>query len=287
MLGKLIKYELKATSRWFLPLYCGIIIFAIFSKISTVVINLEDIKHLSYNNPLVELIVNTAMLISGFLYSFVIITTIVMTFVIAIRRFYKNLLSDEGYLMFTLPISSHNLILSKLLTTIIWYTCSILVIIFSLFILIVNKDFLHVMSLLSTALLFFFNEIQKYPSFISFFVLILINLFISIPYLVLMIYASISIGHTRNSHKVLYSFGAFLGLDIIISIVSNIISFIFFFPYFNSFKIYDSYGAFNSIHSIFGSLNSFLIFSLFLSIALCVGFYFITNYILSKKLNLE
>lgn len=226
MLGKLIKYELKATSRWFLPLYCGIIIFAIFSKISTVVINLEDIKHLSYNNPLVELIVNTAMLISGFLYSFVIITTIVMTFVIAIRRFYKNLLSDEGYLMFTLPISSHKLILSKLLTTIIWYTCSILVIIFSLFILIVNKDFLHVMSLLSTALLFFFNEIQKYPSFISFFVLILINLFISIPYLVLMIYASISIGHTRNSHKVLYSFGAFLGLDIIISIVSNIISFI-------------------------------------------------------------
>ena len=32
MLGKLLKYEIKATSRWFLPLYVAIIFSAIINK---------------------------------------------------------------------------------------------------------------------------------------------------------------------------------------------------------------------------------------------------------------
>ncbi len=300
MLGKLMKYELKATARWFLPLYCGIIIFAVFSKISTTVINLEEIKHLSSDNLFIQMIVNTAMLVSAFLYAFIIITTIVMTFVIAIRRFYKNLLSDEGYLMFTLPVSSHKLLLSKFLTTMIWYVCSIVVIMISLFILFISKEFFGALLIFPEAISQLLDEFSKVPSLMIFSILTLIDTFISFPFLILMIYVSIAIGHTRHNHKVLYSFGTFLGLNIIISIISNIISFIFFLPYTNlffSFSPVSDYTFDNTpinrvdnlavIDATFNSLNSLLIFSLIFSVALSVAFYFVTNYILSKKLNLE
>lgn len=298
MLGKLMKYELKATARWFLPLYCGIIIFAIFSKISTTVINLEEIKHLSSDNLFIQMIVNTAMLVSAFLYGFIIITTIVMTFVIAIRRFYKNLLSDEGYLMFTLPVSSHKLLLSKFLTTMIWYVCSIVVIMISLFILFISKEFFGALLIFPEAISQLLDEFAKVPSLMLFLILTLIDSFISFPFLILMIYVSIAIGHTRHNHKVLYSFGTFLGLNIIISIISNIISFIFFLPYTNLFSFSVNGYTFDNtpinpadnlsvIDATFNTLNGLLIFSFIFSIALSVAFYFVTNYILSKKLNLE
>lgn len=44
----------------------------------------------------------------------------IATFVIIIRRFYKNVFGREGYLTLTLPVSSHQLILSKLLASLIW-----------------------------------------------------------------------------------------------------------------------------------------------------------------------
>lgn len=298
MLGKLMKYELKATSRWFLPLYCGIIIFAIFSKISTTIINLEGIQNMSSENPFINLIVNTATMVSFFLYAIIIITTIIMTFVIAIRRFYKNLLSDEGYLMFTLPVSTHKLILSKFLSTLIWYICSIAVIILSIFILSFDKNFFYNLSQLPYIISTAFKELQQIPQFLSFMLLLCISFLISFPSMVIMIYVSIAIGHTRHNHRVLYSFGAFLGLNIIISIISNVLSYIILIP--NSKKLgyafeysITPYGNISDADSLalinqsFGFVNNLLIFSIIFSILISVGFYFLTNFILSKKLNLE
>ena len=98
MLGKLLKYELKATSRVFIPLYIAILVVSIVNGLS---LNLEilNIQGLA-----------TIVLMCLFISLFVI------TIVVTIQRFNKNLLKDEGYLMFTLPVSSKHLVLSKYLT---------------------------------------------------------------------------------------------------------------------------------------------------------------------------
>ena len=44
-----------------------------------------------------------------------------MTLVLMISRFYRNLLQDEGYLMFTLPANTHALIWSKLIVSTVWF----------------------------------------------------------------------------------------------------------------------------------------------------------------------
>ena len=51
----------------------------------------------------------------------------VLCFVSTVQRFYKNLLGREGYLMHTLPVTETQLILSKLLTSMVWVLCSGLV----------------------------------------------------------------------------------------------------------------------------------------------------------------
>ncbi|MGL6174678.1 MAG: hypothetical protein ACRC1P_08745 [Cellulosilyticaceae bacterium] len=113
MLSKLLKYELKATARTFIPMYIALIIFAIIQR----VIGRETIGNFEELNFAGE--ITTIVIVALF------IALVVITIVVVIQRFYKNLLRDEGYLMMTLPVSTRKLILSKLLATFVWIIGSI------------------------------------------------------------------------------------------------------------------------------------------------------------------
>ena len=119
MLGKLLKYELKATSRVFVPLYIAILVVSIVNGLS---LNLEI-----FNIQGLATIILMCLFISLF----------VITIVVTIQRFNKNLLKDEGYLMFTLPVSSKYLVLSKYLTfinmDIFKFYCSIIIIYYNIY----------------------------------------------------------------------------------------------------------------------------------------------------------
>lgn len=43
------------------------------------------------------------------------------TFVLVINRFRSNIYGRQGYLTMTLPVNSHQLILSKLVASLVWY----------------------------------------------------------------------------------------------------------------------------------------------------------------------
>ena len=106
MLGKLTKYEIKATARIFLPLYAGLLLFALINKVF-IEINLLQTKMAFLSA------------ISGMIYFFIIVATFIITLVVMIQRFYKNLLSDEGYLMFTIPVTPSKHIISKMIVSIL------------------------------------------------------------------------------------------------------------------------------------------------------------------------
>lgn len=284
MLGKLIKYELSATARRFIPLYIGLIAFSIFINISTSIININDAKSIYYQNSLGRVLLSTALTISTFIYISIIIAIIIMTLVISIQRFYKNLLSDEGYLMFTLPVCTHKLILSKFLTTLIWGVCSFLFMIISL-IIIVPGGFSFISTVINN-ISYIYSQIASVPILLQFFILLTINIILNFPFLILTLYASIAIGHLAHKYRALLSFVTFIGLSIIIAIITNIFSDIFSdllpIPQINSSNSISNYIDYGFI-----TLNSFLIFSIVLCVILSVVFYFVTHYILSKKLNLD
>lgn len=117
MLKQLLKYEFKATKRLYFGLYLAL---ALLSVVLGVTFRQEHaLAHsTSFQNLQVILMI---------VYVSVILAIAVLCFVNTIRRFYQNLLGREGYLMHTLPVTETQLILSKLLTSMVWVLCSGLV----------------------------------------------------------------------------------------------------------------------------------------------------------------
>ncbi|MEG1001036.1 MAG: ABC transporter permease, partial [Cellulosilyticaceae bacterium] len=112
MLGKLIKYEFKATGRTFLPLYGAILIVALvqrfFGRSSQ-----ELFEELNRIGDFATIALVALFMALG-----------VITLVVTIQRFQKSLLSDEGYLMFTLPVKTRSLIASKMIVATTWVILS-------------------------------------------------------------------------------------------------------------------------------------------------------------------
>ena len=93
MLGKLLKYEFRATARLFLPIYAAIAILAGLMLLLRALP--DDATGVSFLTFMV-----------GLLYVVAAFGLFVTTVVVLVSRFYKNLLGAEGYLMFTLPVTT-------------------------------------------------------------------------------------------------------------------------------------------------------------------------------------
>ena len=264
MLGKLLKYEFKATSRILLPLYGALLIFAFIVKIF-IGTKLDGVN--------MDFLGGIPAVVSIFTYGATMAAVFIVTIFIIIQRFYKNLLGDEGYLMNTLPVSS------KLISAIIWSLVSIFVAILSIIIMMYNREaFGNFFSIIPEAFSKAYSEFGGSLILvgIEFLVAGLLQLALNIT----LIYTSISIGHLLPKMKILGSFGAFIVLNIIMNTIFSSIMLLI--P--NSFSEYMSL-VFQSnmtalVHLI--GLGAAFINALWFTI-----FFLITRYILKNKLNLE
>ena len=110
MLGKLLKYEIKAMGRVMLPLY-AVMVFAACLFAFNLRLNMSGVA---------KFIVDRFAIVTGFLFGAAVLAVFVVMVIIVIQRFYKNLLGTEGYLMFTLPARTHEHILSKAISSFLW-----------------------------------------------------------------------------------------------------------------------------------------------------------------------
>jgi hypothetical protein len=125
MLRKLFKYEIKATARLFIPLYLTLLVFSLINRFLLPISRLDSSPSTLYH---------MAFTIGMSLYVLLIAGTMLITLFVMIQRFYKNLLGDEGYLMFTLPVQSWKHLLCKLFTSMGWTLISSIVAICSVLI---------------------------------------------------------------------------------------------------------------------------------------------------------
>ena len=116
MLRKLMKYELKATGRVMLPLYLAVVALAAVLRGLAVWSQALHYDAVTGFDPVRVLL---TLVTAAFFLALVAVP--IAAVVLMIIRFKTNLLSDEGYVMFTLPVSSHKLVWSKLLTSAVWF----------------------------------------------------------------------------------------------------------------------------------------------------------------------
>ncbi|MDO4668079.1 MAG: hypothetical protein Q4A90_09625 [Streptococcus sp.] len=112
MFLKLLKYEFQAIRKWYLLINAILIIVApilgsIVRETSPLLNYLDDEPHTQN-----LLWIPSTFFLVGLIF-FLIFST---QFVNIVKRFYQNVFGQEGYLTLTLPVNSHQLILSKLVT---------------------------------------------------------------------------------------------------------------------------------------------------------------------------
>jgi hypothetical protein len=261
MLSKLLKYEIKATGRVFLPVFLALLVFSGITKLIS-----------SYSPQQWD---STSAILSMIIYILIMVGMFIMTFVVMIQRFYRNLLSDEGYLMFTLPVKPWKHILSKLLVSILWMAASVIVALISILIIAYEKGIIT--EIIKQFAIMFSQLYQEmgasvYLLTLEIFIVILSGLISWIS----LIYASIAIGHLFSKHKMLASFGAFIVLNTLSQIIFVLISMI---PALDN--------IFNSLFESQLIMELVFAYGIVLSGLYSTAYFAITNYILSKKLNLE
>ena len=115
MLSKLLKYELRASGRILLPVYALLLVTAgccsLFYKLAA-------------DHPYRPGVTSTLFGLLNVVFWIFVVATGAITALLMIYRFYKNYMTDEGYLMFTLPVNRHQLIWAKLLSALIYTAAS-------------------------------------------------------------------------------------------------------------------------------------------------------------------
>lgn len=118
MLMKLLKYEYRATARFLLPLFLGVLFVimlnAVLLRIGQLIPNAADGSAYTAVNVILSI-----LSILGFW------AILVISFISGIQRFY-TMLGTRGYLMFSLPVTANQLIASKLICSVSWFIAALL-----------------------------------------------------------------------------------------------------------------------------------------------------------------
>ncbi|MGL6107722.1 hypothetical protein, partial [Romboutsia sp.] len=257
----------KATSRVFLPLYITLLVVALINGLS---VNADMFK-----------IQGLIAMIFGAL----IISLFVITIVVIVQRFSKNLLGDEGYLMFTLPVSNGSILVSKYLAALLWTVLSGFVafvafclIIFIPFFLEGGFDFATWFDAVGE--LFRLVPVGIYlPSVLN----VVLLMFLTYSIFIFTVYLSLSMGQLPvfSKHRNLASFISFIGINVVFSFIENFFAMMYFSN--RTQQILES----DLITGITTLINDGMLVSTLFNLVLLIGLFFGTKFILDKKLNLE
>ncbi len=277
MLGKLIKYEFKATSRYFVPIFIAmILVFFINSLLVYANLNYVEVN---------EVVVGIMIALT---FGVIIALSIIEIYVSA-KRFAQGVFGDEGYLTNTLPVKTHEIIISKTVVMFLFGLFSFIVMVFSIGMVCVAMY----SSLPPEGIKSFWDSLeQAYPFITSdlilaivFFMISLIIGMISSP---LLIFLCVSIGHLKAfvSHKYLVGILSYVIITVIVSIFSST-RFNQIFVGMNSTAEYVNPTIENNIQTMTTFLNKLSVESILQSVILIVVCYAATQFIVSRKLNLE
>lgn len=271
MLGKLFKYEMKSTARMFLLMYAAMLIVTLVNRISYAFLGGRE-----YSNWLLDSLMGSVML----LYILSIMAVAVLTMIFLVIRFYKNMIRTEGYLMFTLPVTPAQNLLSKLFTAVIWYFASALVLLLSILLMFPVRE---TMDFIRRVLAHWPEFSVQFEQVTGMSIYAMIGLFllaalVGVVAFVLETYASMSVGSLANSHKPLLSVGVYVGIYMLEQVITGIIFVGFGMAIFQPDL---------SAQAGFSLFQTALWIQILVQALLGGASFLVSNFILTKRLNLE
>ncbi|MCD8142874.1 MAG: hypothetical protein LUD83_06330 [Clostridiales bacterium] len=262
MFGKLCKLELRYMMRNFLPIW-GIVL--VLAALNGVAFSLDLDGNTAFGLLLTALV--------G-----VLIAMTVLCLVLVVQRFYEGLLKNEGYLMFTLPVKTGSLILSKGLAALLVMAVSGVVGVLA-FALVMGRvlDW----SVLTETVTYLYQESGTTAGNLALITLATVLLALMVvAFQIQMIYLAQAIGHMASSHRVGMSVLAYLGISVALSTLENLAG--------NVLDMTDEIAVeFDTLAEAIPTIAGAELVNAALYLAGTVIFFLITRYILDTRLNLE
>ncbi len=198
-------------------------------------------------------------------------------------NFYKSTYSDEGYLLHTLPVTPRQILITKTVMIALWQVIVSVGVISALFLWLVIggknlglnwQEVVVGISLLKTELKAVFAE--PYPSVEAVIILMVLQSLVSVMYTGVFLTSSITLGQLAKKHRIGAAILAGVASNVVISSVVSFCQIPFF-----AGTLVDS--TTKRIQSFFLSILVGMIVQILATVLL----YIISEYILTKKLNLE
>lgn len=265
MLNKLLRYELKCTSRTFLPMLAAIVLFTLLTKSMELLCNIFSFIKIPYT---IMLALNLVLLV----------LSIFAVLIFLIQRFYKNMTGPEGYLMFSLPVSVVTHLFSKWLISIFWIfataACGV-----GLGVLLIPSDqYTALRALMDAADLILRQTMGR--SFDQMVSLLVLYLAVSASVFMAVIYGAVSIGQLARSNRALASVGGYLIFYAMQQALNLFLVVILFLCYGQDLLVSNPTIPQGMIPILFGGV---IVIELLVG---CTAFY-IAGRLFSKRLNLE
>ena len=124
MLRKLFKYDFKGMGRLIVPFTLLAIAVALVG--CAAMFGTKNISGAGLGS-MTEFALSAILTIIVITSVVAVIAYSVLCFVAIFVRFYKNFFSDEGYLTFTLPVTTRQLLLSKLFASVLWLIAAVII----------------------------------------------------------------------------------------------------------------------------------------------------------------
>lgn len=269
MLTKLLKHEFRATARIMGPLYLVLLAVALGFNLSA---RLMDSGNFVLN-------MLAALIILAYVAA--IIGVFVVAFILMLQRFYKNLLGDEGYIMFTLPASVHQHVWSKLIVSAVWFIATGVVVILSAFVAAADVSFFTDLLDVFPKL---FEQLNAYYAFngTAFLLEFLALMLAACMSFSLQFYAALAVGHSFANHKMALSVVFFFVFQFVMQMASGILLISL-----DNGAIRHLLAAMNFHVTGVAAMHIAMLGLIILSVLYGAVFYIVTTITLKKRLNLE
>lgn len=267
MLGKLLKQDFRATARLILPLYLAVLALSVFSNLGTRLAA-------QYEGNAILQFLEWLLLFLFFIGLFVVLA---LTFVLMIVRFYRSFMTDEAYLMFTLPVSTGQLISSKLIVSVVWFIGAALVDVVACVLFVLDSKLVEEFWTLFRERLLYTEFSVSNGQVIAVGLEIVAVALLSAVCFCLMIYAAMAVGQSFRNHK-------------------GLLSVVFAYVFWNVVQIV-SMGAMVAVASVMNGSSVAMTgiegvqvlfgYGIGVTLLLSIVFYFLTHYMLKRRLNLQ
>lgn len=289
MLGKLLKHEWKCTWKAGGIMLLGLVLVSLFGWISFQAPMWRSVANDSYYSGFsmwdlfsVGTLFMYIIMLIGLNYGIIIYMAV---------RFYKTMYTDEGYLTHTLPVSKHQILVSKILNSGLWYVLMELGVMLSVFVLVFSMvsvflpegyNWSDVWDMLGPEMIRYINEsfMEIFGMTVNGYFGMLLVISLVTPFCTMIIlFGAISLGQLFTKHRVLMAIVSYVGIMIVANIISSMVRSAF------SVGMMMNYTSDNALAG--GYMNITMWVSAILSVAEAAVLYFVSYYVTSKKLNME